>query len=87
MNEVDVFSFLFLCFQIIAVVYAIMTTRNEDLDWKLRSFRILPMFLLPALALLAYSSIVSFSRMCESLCFPSFMWNLVAWCLKSCLCV
>ncbi|VVB08867.1 unnamed protein product [Arabis nemorensis] len=52
-------------FEIIAVVYAIMTTRNEDLDWKLRSFRILPMFLLPAIASLAYSSIVSFSRMCD----------------------
>ncbi|VVA97383.1 unnamed protein product [Arabis nemorensis] len=46
-------------FEIIAVVYAIMTIRNEDLDWKLRSFRILPMFLLPALASLAYSSIVT----------------------------
>ncbi|ESQ46409.1 hypothetical protein EUTSA_v10000179mg [Eutrema salsugineum] len=52
-------------FEIIAVGYAIMTTRDEDLDWKLRSFRILPMFLLPALASLAYSSLVSFTRMCD----------------------
>ncbi|KFK32660.1 hypothetical protein AALP_AA6G272000 [Arabis alpina] len=52
-------------FEIIAVCYAIMTTRDEDLDWKLRSFRILPMFLLPLLAFLAYSSIVSFTRMCD----------------------
>ncbi|CAH2061267.1 unnamed protein product [Thlaspi arvense] len=52
-------------FEIIAVSYAIMTTREEDLEWKLRSFRILPMFLLPALASLAYSSLVSFTRMCD----------------------
>lgn len=45
-----------------------MTTRDEDLDWKLRSFRILPMFLLPALSFLTYSSLVSFTRMCESSC-------------------
>uniref|UniRef100_A0A1J3FQP3 Lunapark zinc ribbon domain-containing protein n=1 Tax=Noccaea caerulescens TaxID=107243 RepID=A0A1J3FQP3_NOCCA len=52
-------------FEVIAVGYAIMTTRDEDLDWKLRSFRILPMFLLPAIASLAYSSLVSFTRMCD----------------------
>ncbi|KAF2581559.1 hypothetical protein F2Q68_00006640 [Brassica cretica] len=53
-----------LIFEIVAVGYAIMTTRTKDLDWKMRSFRILPMFLLPALSALAYSSIVSFSKMC-----------------------
>lgn len=52
-------------FEVIAVSYAIMTTRDEDLDWKLRSFRILPMFLLPALSFLTYSSLVSFTRMCD----------------------
>ncbi|CAN8284125.1 unnamed protein product [Cochlearia groenlandica] len=52
-------------FEVIAVSYAIMTTRDEDLDWKLRSFRILPMFLLPALASLMYYSLVSFTRMCD----------------------
>ncbi|WZZ54255.1 hypothetical protein YC2023_054362 [Brassica napus] len=52
-------------FEVIAVSYAIMSTRDEDLDWKLRSFRILPMFLLPALAFLTYSSLVSFTRMCD----------------------
>lgn len=60
-------------FQIIAVGYAILTTRTEDLDWRMRSFRILPMFILPALSALAYSSIVSFSKMCESCVFPSFI--------------
>ncbi|XP_010525836.1 PREDICTED: uncharacterized protein At2g24330 [Tarenaya hassleriana] len=57
-----VFSIIF---EVIAVGYAIMTTRKEDMDWKMRTFRILPMFLLPALSSLAYSSIVSFSRMCD----------------------
>ncbi|AEC07563.1 Lunapark domain [Arabidopsis suecica] len=52
-------------FEVIAVSYAIMTTRDEDLDWKLRSFRILPMFLLPAVAFLLYSSLVGFWRMCD----------------------
>ncbi|KAF3557613.1 hypothetical protein F2Q69_00016621 [Brassica cretica] len=52
-------------FEVIAVSYAVMSTRDEDLDWKLRSFRILPMFLLPALAFLTYSSLVSFTRMCD----------------------
>ncbi|XP_010438086.1 PREDICTED: uncharacterized protein At2g24330-like [Camelina sativa] len=50
-------------FEIIAVGYAILTTRTEDLDWRMRSFRILPMFLLPAISALAYSSIASFSKM------------------------
>ncbi|KAG7571998.1 Lunapark domain [Arabidopsis suecica] len=52
-------------FEVIAVSYAIMTTRDEDLDWKLRSFRILPMFLLPVVAFLLYSSLVGFWRMCD----------------------
>ncbi|CAH2077399.1 unnamed protein product [Thlaspi arvense] len=52
-------------FEIIAVGYGIVTTRTEDLDWKMRSFRILPMFLLPAVSALAYSSIVNFSKMCD----------------------
>nr|VDD00641.1 unnamed protein product [Brassica oleracea] len=52
-----------LIFEIVAVGYAIMTTRTKGLDWKMRSFRILPMFLLPALSTLAYSYIVSFSKM------------------------
>ena len=74
-NETVFFVFLCVCVQVIAVSYAIMTTRDEDLDWKLRSFRILPMFLLPALSFLTYSSLVSFTRMCESLC--SFSFNLL----------
>ncbi|CAH8367157.1 unnamed protein product [Eruca vesicaria subsp. sativa] len=68
-------------FEVIAVSYAIMTTRDDDLDWKLRSFRILPMFLLPALSFLTYSSLVSFTRMCESFFVKG--WNF--WCWVCCL--
>ncbi|PON73000.1 Lunapark domain containing protein [Parasponia andersonii] len=42
-------------FEVIAVSYAIITTRTPDLDWKMRAFRVLPMFLLPAFSFLAYS--------------------------------
>ncbi|KAJ0247446.1 zinc_ribbon_10 domain-containing protein [Hirschfeldia incana] len=52
-------------FEVVAVGYAIMATRTKDLDWKMRSFRILPMFLLPALSALAYSSIASISKMLD----------------------
>lgn len=52
-------------FEVIAVGYAVMTTRSVDLNWKMRASRILPMFLLPALSSLAYSGLVSFSRMCD----------------------
>ncbi|XP_031253357.1 uncharacterized protein At2g24330-like [Pistacia vera] len=52
-------------FEVIAVGYAIMTTRSMDLNWKMRAFRVLPMFLLPGLSSLAYSAFVSFTRMCD----------------------
>lgn len=50
-------------FEIIAIGYAIMTTRLEDMDWKMRAFRILPMFLLPALSSALYSAFVSFTKL------------------------
>nr|GMD85187.1 uncharacterized protein At2g24330 [Ipomoea batatas] len=52
-------------FEVIAVVYAIVTTRPPDLDWKMRALRVLPMFLLPCLSFLTYSVIGSFMRMRE----------------------
>lgn len=52
-------------FQVIAVGYAIMTTRSMDMNWKMRAIRVLPMFLLPALSSAAYSTFVSFTRMCK----------------------
>ncbi|XP_019174349.1 PREDICTED: uncharacterized protein At2g24330 [Ipomoea nil] len=52
-------------FEVIAVAYAIMTTRSLDLDWKMRALRVLPMFLLPCLSFLTYSVIGSFMTMRE----------------------
>ncbi|XP_020242481.1 uncharacterized protein At2g24330 [Asparagus officinalis] len=48
-----------------AVAYAIMTTRSVDLDWKMRAARVFPMFGLPMLSALIYSSLVSFTRMLD----------------------
>lgn len=56
-----------LLFEIVAVGYAVMTTRSVDLDWKMRAFRVLPMFLLPALSFASYTGLVSFTRMCKCL--------------------
>ncbi|KAK7293563.1 hypothetical protein RJT34_16431 [Clitoria ternatea] len=52
-------------FEVIAVGYAIMTTRSTDMNWKMRAIRLLPMFLLPALSSATYSTFVSFTRMCD----------------------
>ncbi|XP_061346216.1 uncharacterized protein At2g24330-like [Gastrolobium bilobum] len=52
-------------FEVIAVVYAILTTRSMDMNWKMRAIRVLPMFLLPALASAGYSTFISFTRMCD----------------------
>ncbi|CAA2986888.1 Hypothetical predicted protein [Olea europaea subsp. europaea] len=51
--------------ELVAVGYAIMTTRSLDLNWKMRALRVLPMFLLPALSFISYSAIGSFTRMCD----------------------
>ncbi|KAL3618038.1 hypothetical protein CASFOL_038359 [Castilleja foliolosa] len=50
-------------FEVIAVGYAIMTTRSLNLDWKMRALRVLPMFLLPPLCFITYSTLRSLSRM------------------------
>ncbi|KAK6151722.1 hypothetical protein DH2020_014357 [Rehmannia glutinosa] len=55
-----IFSVLF---EVIAVGYAIMTTRSLNLNWKMRALRVLPMFLLPALCFITYSTLRSFIRM------------------------
>ncbi|XP_059655909.1 uncharacterized protein At2g24330-like [Cornus florida] len=52
-------------FEVIAVCYAIMTTRSLDLNWKMRAARVLPMFLLPALSSITYSALRSFTKMCD----------------------
>ncbi|RCV14944.1 hypothetical protein SETIT_3G019200v2 [Setaria italica] len=52
--------------EIVAVGYAIMTTRSPDLSWQIRAVRVLPMFLIPALAALIYSSITSLTKMLDN---------------------
>ncbi|KAI5660744.1 hypothetical protein M9H77_20067 [Catharanthus roseus] len=49
--------------EVIAVGYAIMTTRTPDLNWKMRALRVLPMFLLPVLSFLIYSTLSSLNKM------------------------
>ncbi|KAK4479531.1 hypothetical protein RD792_015047 [Penstemon davidsonii] len=49
--------------EVIAVGYAIMTTRSLGLNWKMRALRVLPMFLLPALSSLTYSTLGSYTKM------------------------
>lgn len=52
--------------EIVAVGYAIMTTRSPDIDWQMRAVRVLPMFLVPALAALIYSAITSLAKMLDN---------------------
>ncbi|XP_047945271.1 uncharacterized protein At2g24330-like [Salvia hispanica] len=52
-----------LLLEAIALGYAIMTTKSLDLDWKIRALRVLPVFLLPALASITYFTLRSFTRM------------------------
>ncbi|KAL5184788.1 Uncharacterized protein HKD37_17G048440 [Glycine soja] len=61
-RQLILFSVLF---EVIAVGYAIMTTRSMDMNWKMRAIRVLPMFLLPALSSATYTAFVSFTRMCK----------------------
>ncbi|KAM0875775.1 hypothetical protein ACQ4PT_036593 [Festuca glaucescens] len=51
--------------EVVAVAYAIMMTRNEDLTWQTRAIRVLPMFVLPAVSSVLYSAVVNFTRMLE----------------------
>lgn len=50
--------------EFVAVGYAIMTARSVE-DWKKRAFRVLPMFVLPAVSSVTYSATVSITNMCE----------------------
>lgn len=62
LRQLIIFSIIF---EVIAIGYAIMTTRTMDIDWKTRALRVLPMFLLPGVSSLAYSAFVRFTRMCD----------------------
>lgn len=48
--------------EIVAVGYAIMTTRTVNMEWRMRSLRVLPMFLLPALSFALHYGLLSFTR-------------------------
>ncbi|KAK9074179.1 hypothetical protein SSX86_006776 [Deinandra increscens subsp. villosa] len=52
--------------EVIALGYAIVTTRTEGLDWKMRALQVLPIFVLPALSSALYWAIFSFTRMRDS---------------------
>lgn len=49
--------------EVIAVCYAVVSTRSIDLDWKKRAMRVMPMFLLPALWIITHSGLKSFTKM------------------------
>ncbi|KAI3755746.1 hypothetical protein L1987_55552 [Smallanthus sonchifolius] len=49
--------------EVMALAYAIITTRTVGLDWQMRALRVLPIFLLPALSLSLYWALFNFIRM------------------------
>ncbi|XP_074575380.1 uncharacterized protein At2g24330-like [Curcuma longa] len=49
--------------EVVAVSYAIASTRSEDLDWKIRAMRVLPMFIIPVLSTVVYSSLLRLTRL------------------------
>ncbi|MFS7946815.1 putative Lunapark domain-containing protein [Helianthus anomalus] len=51
--------------ELVAVGYAIMTTRTVDMDWRMRSVHVLPMFLLPALSFGLYYGLSRFTKFCD----------------------
>ncbi|XP_024965585.1 uncharacterized protein At2g24330-like [Cynara cardunculus var. scolymus] len=51
--------------ELVAVGYAIMTTRTVDMDWRTRSLRVLPMFVLPGLSFALHYGLLSFIKFCD----------------------
>lgn len=51
--------------EVVAVAYAIMTTRSVELNWKMRAVRVMPMFVLPGLFSVIYSTLLGFTRMLD----------------------
>lgn len=51
--------------EVVAIGYAILTTRTANLDWRVRGLRVLPMFLLPVLSRAFYSGLITFTGMCD----------------------
>ncbi|KAI3789539.1 hypothetical protein L2E82_02338 [Cichorium intybus] len=57
-RNITVFSVLL---EVVAIGYAIMTTRSINLEWEMRALRVLPMFVLPCLSWALYSGIRSYT--------------------------
>ncbi|XP_068642674.1 uncharacterized protein At2g24330-like [Aristolochia californica] len=51
--------------EVVAVIYAVLTTRTLGLNWKMRALHVLPMFVLPGLSFVIYSMLSRFTRMRE----------------------
>jgi len=51
--------------ELVAVGYAIMTTRTLDMDWRMRSLHVLPMFFLPALSFGLHYGLSRFTKFCD----------------------
>uniref|UniRef100_A0A1D1Y3A0 Uncharacterized protein At2g24330 n=2 Tax=Anthurium amnicola TaxID=1678845 RepID=A0A1D1Y3A0_9ARAE len=49
--------------EVIAVAYAVITTRSVDLNWQMRAIRVLPMFVLPILSSAIYAMLANLTRM------------------------
>ncbi|GKC38229.1 putative lunapark domain-containing protein, partial [Tanacetum coccineum] len=56
-------SSLFL--EVLAIGYAVMTTRSGKLDTKMMALRVLPIFVLPVISWALYSRLKSLTGMCE----------------------
>ncbi|XP_039124322.1 uncharacterized protein At2g24330-like [Dioscorea cayenensis subsp. rotundata] len=61
-RDVIVLSFLL---EIAAVGYSIIATRGVDLTWQMRAVRVLPIFVVPALAFAMYTAIVNLTRILD----------------------
>ncbi|XP_076947890.1 uncharacterized protein At2g24330-like [Bidens hawaiensis] len=51
--------------ELVAIGYAVMTTRTIDMDWRIRSLHVLPMFLLPALSFGLHYGLLRFTKYCD----------------------
>ncbi|XP_076940594.1 uncharacterized protein At2g24330-like [Bidens hawaiensis] len=51
--------------ELVAIGYAIMTTRTIHMDWRIRSLHVLPMFFLPALSFCLHYGLSKFTKYCD----------------------
>ena len=52
--------------QALALGFAIISTRSTELPWQVRALRALPVFALPAVVTLLYSTCASYHRMSKN---------------------